>query len=393
MKKNLLFICGNINATLIPVYCFEKPDKDIIIENKEPILLTQKTNKKEINFYKFYIKANLTYFSLLEKNENINQINILCFGEVYTRLTGKSSLIYKEPDIKNKINIFDLYTFFPFTNSSIENFFILLDKNFVTYRLNYMYFNIPIIDLNTNEHSLELNNELEKIYNNKKLTSTDDYDFNNKSLVFLDFFKFRNLWEENDLYFPKLSNMNKLELNYNISVEDISVNSLEIQKIDFLINTFSGIFKISDIDIDIQSLDTKKNKKLYYIYNFIKKNNFISFYLMNILLSEYKNDIIYLEIEEVYFSSIIDLKQYFKKNNENFNFNFIIEIFKNPIYKFLLTQRVIYKEIDFLIKEEIEDFGIFIYNWMIYIYNPNQIKNNKNFNYSIPLELDYYDND
>jgi len=380
MNKNELFLVfADPQGNNVAMYTFHKLDRKFELDN--PSTITYNTNKnEEIVFFKYFIKTSLAQVTKITKDEKIKKINILCFGDVYQRLAGSESEKYIEPSISNKVNIFNLFLFMPFTTITIENFFIQLSENFCEYRLKYLYSNVPLINL------IELNNLLSKIYKQKKISSKENFNFTDNKLMFLNYMNFYKLFEDDDLYIPKLYNMNKFEFKYNINYEDIVLESLEYQKLMFFLNTYSGVIKIEHFDLNTNIEDINKISNLTTINKFLtlQNHNFISFDFLKEIMLKYPKHIKNIKIEEIFFSSVINLKKMLVKNDDFYNFNFVIEVLKNDIYRYILTQKIILKHIDFLtIENKVDNFGIFIEQCLCYFNKKEKISNNDFYIYSV----------
>lgn len=384
-KNELFLVFAEPQGNNVAMYTFHKLDRKFELDN--PSVITYNTNKnEEIIFFKYFIKTSLTQVNKIIKDDKVKKINILCFGDIYTRFTGSEADKYIEPSVSNKVNIFNLFTFMPFTTITIENFFIQLSESFCDYRLKYLYSNVPVINLKNNKNSIELNNLLSKIYKNKKISSQDNFNFSDNKLMFLNYMNFYKLFENDNLFLPKLHNMNKFDFKYIITYEDIVLKTLEYQKLMFFINTYSGIIKIDKVELNTNIEDLKKVSNIIILNKFItlQNHNYISFDLLKEILLNYPKHIKNIKIEEIFFSSIIDLKKLLIKNDYFYNFNFFIEILKNDIYRYIITQKIMLKHINFLtIENNIDNFGIFIEQCLCYFNKKEKINNNDFYIYSI----------
>jgi len=254
----LILILSEIYGNIIPTYTYEKIPNKYIDTNS--VNVTVINNKENINFYKYYLKSSLTDLTKLLENDKIERIDIITYGEVFQKLTGKEAKKYIEPDKKNKINIFNIFQFMPFTTITIENFFLQLPKTFVKYRLNYLYDNVPVTDLTVNEKSLELINFTENIYKNYKLSLKDEFNYINNNIMYINYFNIKEILNKINLnYFPKLSSMNKIDLNIKLSSEKIYKKDIDYQKIFFLLSVYKGLFAVKNINFNISNSSNPKD--------------------------------------------------------------------------------------------------------------------------------------
>jgi len=374
----LFLVFAEAQGNYIPMYTFHKLDRKFDLQ--QPTVITLTTNKKETIFFKYNIKASLSDLSKITKDEGLKQIHILCFGDTYLKLTGDESTKYIEPSLEKKINIFNIFYFMPFTTITVDNFFLQLGEEFCNYRLKYLFSNVPVISLKNNKIALELSNQLTKIYLNKKITSIDNFNFSKNSLLHINYFKFFDYLNDNNFYIPKLTNMNKINTKITVTQEDIIINSVDYQKLEFLLKTYDGVIKLEKIELNTNIKNTKALNTIISINKLIGFNNFISFHLLKNLLNDYPDYIKTIKTDEIYLSSVIDVKKMMKENSPEYNFNFIIEMFKHDIYKFIVTQILVYKQIHFLTMEnQIDSFGIFVNQCLCYFNKREKIVNLQDF--------------
>jgi len=369
---NLNLILGDKFGNMVPVYTFQKNIIKYIDNTKDNYKISTvkiTTNNKIIEFYKLYINVNFSLLAQLTQNKKINQLNIICMGEVYKLLKGTNKTDYKEPNLEKKMNIFNLFYVMPFTTTNVEVLLMLFSEKFLNYRINYMYKNVPITLLDTNKHSNILNDLLNKHYGINMFSMNPQFKSNKKYLCLL---RYDNIIDKllKELYIPKLSNMNNFKRNFELTEEKIKFNHNILLQLDFFIKTFDGVFLVKDIKFKDANNDYI-NEKLFLLKKLIITNQEegkCSFSLYKYIIENYKSYIEHLEITETFFSSKIDvLNQYLKKETLFFQYNFLLELSKNNIYKTILNQYFNIVMFDILKEYDIEDYGILLSKQMTYI--------------------------
>lgn len=398
-KLKLLLILADPFGNMVPTFTFSKKLSSLLDTQEKPNEITLHTNNGPITCYKYYFKSSLTSITKLVKKENIEQINIICFNEIYKQLTNETDK-YIEPQLSSKINVFNLFHFMPFTTISIENLLIQLSEKFIDYRLEYLYKNVPVTDLTTNDKSLSLLNHTTNFYKTTKYSLVDNFSYSNKSVLHFHYeFLFDYLNNNSPLILPKLRNMNMWtnKEKLTLSSEDCYKKNINYQKIMFFIKTYQGLFYVKKCEFNFEKIiDNTIKTKLLYIKQLIKPNDiyFISFELMKEIIDNYYIYIEEFEINEVYFSSSINISEIYLNGKDFFyQLNFLLELLKNSIYKIIILQKLIPIMVNELTSNNYHNFGIFFNQCLCYISNEDIEKmitkeeENKLFNYVIPLGL------
>jgi len=361
---------GDKFGNMVPIYTFyenlyklsEKNNKDNKITN---VIIS--TNKQKIKIFKIYINVNFSFLVQLSQNPIIKQLNIICMGEVYNILSGKDKNIAIEPDKTKKMNIFHLFNFMPYTSASIETLLVLMSKDFIDYRIKYIHTNVPLINLNTNKHSNFLNDLLHNYYYITLYSPSLNFKTQKKYLLVLNYLNY--LEKIKDFTLPKLTNLNLIKKNNNLSTEDFIFKSIKIKKMEFLTSSYDGILIINKIKF-LDAENDNINNELNMIINLItaKDDSICSFQLYKLIIKKYKKYIDYLDIKEIYIGTKIDIFNNYFKNKDNFyRFNFLLELSKNNIYRIIINQMINIELQKIMINNNINIYGIMLSKQLGYL--------------------------